>query len=259
MNFSGISNNRLSGRLLRHLLEFIPTEMKMVILQGRLRGKKWIAGASNHGCWLGSYEFEKRMVFERLVKEEGIVFDIGAHVGFYTLLASDLVGANGKVFAFEPLPRNLHYLKEHLKLNSVSNVTIVDAAVSDSCGSARFTERASSSTGRIASKGELCVKTISLDELIEQGQLQIPDYVKIDVEGAEMLVLSGAESMLANAHPIVFLATHGTEIHRECCEFLRSLGYHLSAIGESEVDNTDEVVARAHNTNENSYRHRGNK
>ena len=97
MNFSGISNKKLLGKLLRFPFRFIPTDMRMPILQGRLKGKKWIVGSSNHGCWLGSYEYEKRLVFEKTVTKGSIVFDIGAHVGFYTLLASVLVGPGGRV------------------------------------------------------------------------------------------------------------------------------------------------------------------
>jgi FkbM family methyltransferase len=136
------------------------------ILQGPLRGKKWIVGSSNHGCWLGSYEYEKRRLFERALREGFTVFDVGAHVGFYTLLASVLVGAKGKVFAFEPLPRNLHYLKEHLRRNRVENVSVVEAAVSDRSGFAAFEEGLYDSGGHLAAAGRLRVPTVTLDELV---------------------------------------------------------------------------------------------
>lgn len=66
--------------------------MVVPVLQGSLRGRKWIVGSSNHGCWLGSYEWKKQRLFTRTVSSGDVVFDIGAHVGFYTLLASVLVG-----------------------------------------------------------------------------------------------------------------------------------------------------------------------
>ena len=75
--------------------------MKVRILQGKLRGKKWIVGSGNHAYWLGSHEYKKRILFEKVIRQGSIVFDIGAHVGFYTLLASVLVGTKGKVFAFD--------------------------------------------------------------------------------------------------------------------------------------------------------------
>ena len=64
-------------------------------------------------------------------EERCVVFDIGANTGFYTLLASVLVGPQGRVFAFEPVPLNLRYLNEHLRLNNIKNVSVIDAAVAE--------------------------------------------------------------------------------------------------------------------------------
>lgn len=243
MNFSGISDRTLWGRFLRLPLRFIPAGMTMPILQGKLRGKKWIAGSSSHGCWLGSYEYEKRLAFEEIVGKGDIVFDIGANVGFYTLLASVLVEPNGGVFAFEPVPRNLLYLKKHLRTNRTPNVTVIEAAVTDRGGVTYFRESTISSMGRIALEGNLQVKTVSLDELISAGEIPTPDHIKIDVEGAEMRVLCGAKSMLADAHPTLFLATHGCEIHQQCCRFLERLDYELRPIVGRSLEKSDEILA----------------
>lgn len=246
MNFSGVSYQTRLGRLLRVPLSSIPASTRLPILQGKLRGKKWIVGSSNHGCWLGSYEYEKRRVFEKTVAEGRIVFDIGAHVGFYTLLASVLVGPGGSVYAFEPLPSNLLYLKEHLRLNAITNTTVIEAAVSEQTGETNFDEGPGSSMAHISSTGKLRVKTVSLDDLISSGQIPVPHYTKVDVEGAEALVLSGATHMLANAHPTLFLATHGRDLHKHCCRFLSSLGYELQPVGGQSLEHTDEILAYVH-------------
>lgn len=243
MNFSGISEKTLLGKLVRLPLGFIPAQMRMPVLQGKLKGRKWIVGSGNHGYWLGSYEYEKRLVFERAIAEKKIVFDIGAHVGFYTLLASVLVGPDGRVFAFEPMPRNLFYLKEHLRLNHVTNVTLIEAAVLDYCGETLFDLGPNGFMGHVASEGQLQVKVVRLDELVSRGEIPPPDYVKIDVEGAEMLVLLGAQSMLADSHPTLFLATHDSDIHQRCCQFLESLGYQLQAIDGKTIEQSDEILA----------------
>jgi FkbM family methyltransferase len=243
MNLSSISNKRLLGQLLRLPLRLIPYGTKMPILQGKLRGKKWIVGSSNHGCWLGSYEYKKRIIFENTVRPGNIVFDIGAHVGFYTVLASVLTGPTGKVYAFEPLPRNLEYLREHLRLNHIVNVEVIDAAVSDSCDTASFKEGSYPSTGHVDEEGELLVKTVSLDWLIEKGEISIPDQIKIDVEGGELAVLRGGKLLLEHSHPIVFLATHGQVIHQRCCELLSSLGYRFQAIDGRILEQSREILA----------------
>lgn len=243
MNFSGISNRTPLGKFLRFPLRLIPTEMRMPILQGRLTGKQWIVGSSQHGCWLGSYESDKQLLFEKTITEGSVVFDLGAHVGFYTLLASTLVGSKGRVFTFEPMPKNLFYLKEHLRLNRMTNVTVIEAAVSDCSGVTYFEEGSSTFEGHISSQGTLQVKTVSLDELIARGEISTPDYIKMDVEGAEMQVFSGAKSLLANARPTIFLATHGDDVHQQCCQFLTSLGYQLQPIGGKSLEQSDEILA----------------
>lgn len=129
MNWSGISDKSIWGKMLRFPLRLIPAQTKMPIMQGKLKRKKWIVGSSNHGCWLGSYEFDKQLLFENTITQGSVVLDLGGNVGFYTLLSSELVGPGGKVVVFEPLPRNLFYLKEHLRLNHVNNVTVLEAAM----------------------------------------------------------------------------------------------------------------------------------
>ena len=220
--------------------------MAMPILQGKLRGYRFIAAASQHGCWLGSYEYHKRLLLESMITEGSVVFDLGAHVGFYTLLSSVLVGPSGRVFAFEPLPRNSFYLKKHIQLNNINNVTFIEAAVSDFSGWTFFDEvpgNIGSYRGQISPEGKLKIKTVGLDDFIERSEIPIPKFVKIDIEGNEMLALSGAKSLLAEAHPTLFLSTHGPIIHKECCHFLKSLGYRLSSIDNKDIEKTKEVLA----------------
>jgi len=232
MNFDVILPQRFLGKILRFPLRFIPKDLKVPLWHGKLRGQWWIVGSSNHGYWLGIYEPAKRVIFESMVKEGQIVFDIGAHVGYYTLLSSILVGPMGQVFAFEPLPENLFYLKEHLRLNRITNVTVIDAAVDYHCGNAFFSKGRGFSrvTSHLSPQGEIEVQTIGLDESIGIGQLPIPDILKIDVEGAEGKVLSGARQTLSQYHPTIFLDTHGAAIHQECCELLTALGYSLQLL-----------------------------
>ena len=245
INFSGISQRSLAGKLFRFPLRFIPKSMIVPILQGKIKGKKWIVGSSNHGCWLGSYEYEKQILFTKVVKEGSVVYDIGAHVGFYTLLASELVGPKGKVIAFEPYPRNLEYLKRHLQLNKCNNVTVIEAAVAEQSGIGFFEEGDNSTTGHLSSNSKhgVKVKTVSLDDLVLKKQIPPPDYMKIDVEGAELLVFKGARLVLINYYPTIFLATHGVEVHKECCEFLKEIGYNLQSINEESIEKTDEILA----------------
>jgi len=228
------------GRVLSPL---IPRGLKLPILRGKLKSKTWVFRAGTPRYWLGIYESRKRTVFEKTVTKGSVVFDVGAHVGFYTLLASELVGPAGRVFAFEPSPRNLQYLTAHLELNDIANATVVKAAVSDRSGFSLFEKGMTPTKGRIASGGGLRVKTVSLDEAISAGELPVPQYIKMDVEGGELLALRGVKSILASAHPTLFLSTHGPTIHRQCLDLLESVGYTLRPVVGTRLERTDQILA----------------
>ena len=244
INFSKISNQKTIGKILRALLKIIPEGMTVFIVQGKLRGKKWIKGSGVNGYWLGSYESEKVSLFEKTLKKGNIVFDIGAHVGFYTLLAAELVGKDGKVFSFEPLMANYEYLKKHIEINNYKNITSFNVAVSDKDGLAFFTKGENTSTGHLTSNGETKVRTMAIDDWINNKKLPVPDILKIDVEGAEFAVLKGAVNLLNKYHPIIFLSTHSSDIHKKCCDFLLSLGYKLEPLGINDIEKTNEVLAK---------------
>jgi len=243
MNWTGISNTSFLGKLLRLPLRLIPRQMVVPILQGPLRGKKWIVGSGNHGYWLGSYELGKRALFVKTVPAEGVVYDLGANVGYYTLLCSVLAGSGGRVYAFEPLPRNLDFLKRHLALNRIENATVIEAAVADRGGTVHFEEDASTSKGRIGAQGGLEVRSIALDDWIEKGKLPRPSLFKIDIEGAEFQALQGARKTLVQSHPPIFLSTHSGKAHKDCLSFLESLGYRIVPVDGKPLDRSRDVLA----------------
>jgi FkbM family methyltransferase len=224
---------RQIGRLLKFIL---PKNLVVHIPQGELRGTKWVIRSGNIEYALGSYEYEERKLFEKVVDSGSIVYDIGAHVGFYTLLASKLVGESGKVVAFEPSPRNLVYLKKHLEINHHTNVIVIEAAVSDKAGTCLFSEGPNNSSGCISEDGALVVKVVCVDELVMNESLPPPDYVKIDVEGIEYRVLNGMKNVLVNYSPKIFLATHSLEIKADCCCLLESLGYTIERMSNDPLD-----------------------
>jgi FkbM family methyltransferase len=247
MNFSGIKTSTVAGKLLRWPLRLVPRTAHVPIVQGPLRGKKWIVGSSNHGCWLGSYEYEKQMAFCQEVRKGSVVYDLGANVGFYSLLASTLAGKEGQVFSFEPSPRNLHYLSKHIELNRIANCRIFDMAVSSSDGVAQFYLDPNPAEGRLIQgrqKHTVQVKTVKLDTLVFSRGTAPPDLLKCDIEGGEYEALKGAEETLRQFAPVIFLATHGPEVHRHCCELLGSLGYELLPLDNSSLSEATEIIAR---------------
>src|ERR1700693_1564929 len=211
-------------RLAHYPLKLVPPTVSVRVLMGHLRGKRWIVGSAIHRCWVGFYEYEKQKLISREVQPDSVFWDVGAHVGFYSLLASGLV-ASGQVFAFEPVPRNLSYLREHLALNRVTNVEVLPMAVSDKNGASSFEVEETGFMGHLSGVGSMTVSTATLDSLVEEGKVLPPDYVKMDIEGAELLALRGASRTFQRFRPVLFLATHGREVETECRGLLESWGY----------------------------------
>lgn len=243
-NLSGISKQSMIGRLLRAPLRLIPRTAVLPILQGPLQGKKWTVGSSTHGCWLGSYEYHKQKVLQHEFKKGDVFYDIGANVGFYTLLASVIVGGAGHVYSFEPFSENLRELRRHLEMNSINNCTVVDAAVSVEDGEAIFDPSDDRCTGHLAANGSLRVRTITLDGLVLRKEIRPPNLMKIDIEGAEFKCLQGAANVIQEFRPVIFLATHGLEIHTACTELLAKWNYCLTPLYAHGLELTDELIAR---------------
>ena len=232
------------GRLLRAPLGWIPPTAVLRVLQGPLRGRRWIVGSATHGSWLGTYEREKQRRFARAISAGGVVFDLGANVGLYTMIAAIGAGETGRVFAFEPLPRNVAFLRMHLRLNGIGNVEVVEAAVSDVAGTIAFDERGGPALGGISPGGTLRVATVTLDDLVATAAVPPPDVLKIDIEGGELHALRGAHKVLEEARPVVFLATHGSRLHVECHAFLESRGYVVETLAPMDSVQGGELLAR---------------
>jgi FkbM family methyltransferase len=211
----------------------LPQDIVVPILQGPLRGKKWIVGSHIHGCWLGSYELEMQKRVAQYVKPGDIFFDVGANVGFYSVLAARLTDP-GMVYAFEPLPKNLCYLRKHIELNRIQNIKIVEMAISDEVGTGFFEVENTRAMGRLQESGNLRVRTSTLDALLSEGKVAPPDCIKMDIEGAEFHALLGARQCFTRYRPKLFLATHSSEVHDACCRILNSWDYVIqTAKGQS--------------------------
>lgn len=214
------------------------------ILRGTLKGKRWLLASRGKllRVLLSTYEREQTRLFEDAITPGNVVFDIGAHAGYYSLLASVLVGSSGSVFAFEPEPRNALYLKKNMAINRCGNVTVVESAVGNNSGTTRFEYGTGSGTGRVTSNAAgLAVPMVSVDDFTERNAV-LPDHLKIDVEGAEMLVLQGARRTISRARPVIFLSTHGPAVHRECCRFLKELQYELRSMLGNALEAATEIL-----------------
>jgi len=231
-----ISDSTLLGKFIRLPFKLLPAGAVVRIVRGPARGKRWVADSSTRGFWLGYWELDNQRFFAAHLRAGDVVYDIGAHVGLYTLISSSIVQPGGHVYAFEPLPRNLQYLRRHIELNHLSNCTVVDAAVSDSTGLRRFDPTVHDSAGHFSSDGAVSVQTIGLDDFFFKGQsIRPPSAIKVNAEGAEMEVLLGGRGIIKEYSPLIFLSTHSPEIHAQCSELLTSTGYSLQHLAADKI------------------------
>ena len=226
------------GRLLRLPLRLIPVASVLPVMSGPLRGVRWTVGAAPHGAWIGILEREKLRHFVKRLRPAMTVWDIGANAGLYTLASARAVGAAGRIVAFEPMPRNLHFLRRHIVLNGLTNVEVCDAAVSDTAGVIRMADGDSPSEFHVAPEGTWAIRAVTLDGWHAKTASRTPDLIKVDVEGAEAAVLRGGARLFAEHRPTVYLALHGEHQRRECGRLLDQWGYRTTSLERGQAPET---------------------
>jgi FkbM family methyltransferase len=170
---------------------------------------------------------------ERLRPGE-VFYDLGANIGFFSMLAARLVGASGKVFSFEPDAEVAARLRENAERNGFANVTVTEAGVWSTSGMFDFAAAADSAspdhgTGRfVTDGGGRPTRCVSIDDFVRTAPP--PGAIKCDVEGAEVEVLRGARETLCTHKPWVLCETHSPECDRDSRAILAGLGYEIQTV-----------------------------
>jgi len=233
----------LVGSALRWFARQYPEGSVVTIKNGPLAGYKWKRSHKYvSGYWLGIYELPIQECLAHELQSGDVFYDIGGNAGFFSLLGAICVGDSGQVFTFEPLPENIEAIRSQFKLNRASNCALVEAAVSDCVGEIEFCEGTYTSTAHIKrhenGQGEVkVVKTITLDEFAKTESP--PDFVKIDVEGAEIMALRGAHEILQSECPPKFMIEfHGQDLAEEGRSLLGKFGYRFVSLDGLSIDSS---------------------
>ncbi|HON89873.1 MAG: FkbM family methyltransferase [Fibrobacter sp.] len=230
--------------ILRIISAHLIPKIAYPVIRGPLFGLKFIHGAaSGEGggatIFFGLVEPKQTEAFKSALKDGFIVFDVGANIGYYTLLGSRIIGKNGKIFAFEPSIRNIEYLAKHIRINKITNAMIIPAACSDNTSISLFNNTPDCALGHLLENTESSetkfdiVPTLTIDSVVQTTGV-FPDIVKIDVEGAELKVLHGSKSLLQKNHPVILLSVHSSELRISCLEYLSQFGYSAVPLDTSE-------------------------
>jgi FkbM family methyltransferase len=206
--------NRLSGLFANFL-----RNKEGAIGSGVGRGLFINVGNSAAAYVLGTFKPDLQSFLSSTVKEGNVFYDVGANVGFFSLLAARLIGPKGRVISFEPLPDNLVNLHENVKRNQFLNVQVLPLALGATNEEQIFQVSERPTWGKLKSAGpdapdkylsDIKVLVRRLDDLVTDGVIEPPDFVKIDVEGAEVEVVEGAKETLIRYRPTLIIELHGT-------------------------------------------------
>jgi FkbM family methyltransferase len=240
----------------RRQLRSLQGRRTMTIAEGAAGGLKFRGARAGLSFADGLYELPVQRALGEALRPGDVFIDIGANVGFFTILGASLVGPSGSVYAFEPLAENAEAVRRNAALNGFDHVVVREEAISDASGEARIylTEHEGGatlcSTGIVPTdvEGETVVERRALDQLIAWGELRPPNVIKLDVEGAELEALRGMNETLIRHRPqILYEVDDGDRQvlerrHADVREFLSGLGYHIVPLESSYVDVAWHVV-----------------
>lgn len=181
---------------------------------------------------------------------DGVIFDLGANIGLYTLVFA--AGGRRRVISFEPSPLVLPYLRRNIDRNGLANVSVEAVALSDQRGTLQFTlDETTTCTSHVSAPGEdgTVVDCVDLDSLVLEGRIPPPHVIKIDVEGHDEAILRGSARTLERFRPIVCLEGGLRDAMGEIPSLsrLRQAGYTLWDLGRRQQlqTGTDEYVVIA--------------
>lgn len=218
----------------------------------------WVSNQVFWREWHG-YEPETSPLFFRLAEKSAVTFDVGAYVGFFTLLAAH-ANPQGQVFAFEPMSKIYERFQNHIKLNDLQNVEAILGAVGDKEGEAEFFHQegldlptSSSLSYEFMKTAESLVSTkvkvFQLDKFVQEKGIEKVDLIKIDTETTEPDVLRGAMNLLRKNQPDIFCEVlKGRAEGRKLKEILQPLGYEFylltpeGAIKHEEIEGHPEFL-----------------
>lgn len=235
---------RVARRLpMRHAERLSPLMERggVCVLAGAALGLRFPARAVKPGhahaqlILSGELEIPVQEALRRSIPLGGTVYDIGANIGFFALLAARFAGEGGQVIAFEPVPAIADLVREAAQRSALADqVDVRTQAVARAAGSEQLYVVADASWSHLASRGNpggavetIDVEVTTLDDVVAGGAPS-PDVIKLDVEGSEGDVLRGAQATLRTHRPIVVMELHDT--NADALPVLRDAGYAVEAI-----------------------------
>lgn len=210
------------------------------------KGLRFDAGPSNPAYMTGDNELPVQEALVRHLHRGAVFYDVGANVGFLSVVGARLVGDEGRVYAFEPAPGNAALARRNAAANGFKQLRVIEKALTRRSGTGDLALARHSGGAVLADVGRppdpagtLTVALASMDDLVERCGLEPPSFVKIDVEGAELDVFEGMQRTLARFRPTVLYEIDDPEhegLSRKqtaCEEWLRARDYRIAELPAS--------------------------
>ena len=241
-------NPRLAGLIRGRLNRAAPHGLVSVqVAAGGLKGATLeLDMQTEKDYWLGIYEPNLQQAIHELVQPGWVVFDVGANIGYISLLLAKAVTAAGHVYAFEALPNNYSRVQKNIQANSFqATITPIHAAVIDATREVTFLVGPSNGMGKVSGSAgrqevvyeeSLTVPGLSLDDFVYQQGNPAPQVVKMDIEGGEVMALPGMQRILQESHPLMLLELHGPESAQAARDILTGAGYRLCSMAPGYPD-----------------------
>lgn len=205
---------------------------------GPARGLRvWVRLPDDKQVWTGTYELDFARTLADAVRPGDVCLDIGGYHGFFSGVFA-LAGAR-TVHTFEPLPSNISHIQSLIAANPELPFVLHTVAMGAEVGETEFVIMPEASMGKLSASSfqqqqrgaeTIAVRVETLDHLIDSAAIPEPHVIKIDVEGAEAMVLTGGAHALRQWRPKLFIEIHSRELARECGEILRDYGYRVRVL-----------------------------
>jgi len=193
--------------------------------------------------WLGTYEPELQSAIRRFGRAGMIAYDIGANIGYVSILLALTGGPGSRVFAFEPLPANLERLRSHIEMNNLQDrVKPIPIAIGEHAGRSRFLVHASGGMGKLEGsdgrqtcyEAEIDVDMLALDDFVWVYGNPPPDLMKIDIEGGETKAVRGMQRIFEESRPVILMEIHGPEAGLAVWDAFERADYRMYSMGHPE-------------------------
>ena len=252
-----ITTNRLVRRILLPLFRIF-NPGNITIRHHYTSQPVYLHSFKHKGYWFHGKGRERETfeIFSKILKKGDCVIEVGGHVGYLAMYFSHSIGESGRLFVFEPGENNLPYTRRNL--SHLKNTTLIEKAVSNTNGKLHFyledltgqnnslvhdyqafKDNVENSVGSLSYR-EVEIDAVTLDTFVQERDLSV-QFIKIDVEGAEKMVLDGARQLISGQHPCLMVEV--TKDHAGVFDFFRELGYQAYTEQGSLIENRKDLAS----------------